>query len=68
MHGPESLPFRADGALPEKPFGSTSRIIQPNELAAIGAGVRAEPAVDRRRTGQARRVEEEVAPTYEFLR
>jgi excinuclease ABC subunit B len=27
MHGPESLPHRA--GLPEKPFGSTSKIIQP---------------------------------------
>src|SRR5262249_19705957 len=29
MHGPESLPFRGDRALPAKPFGGTSRIIQP---------------------------------------
>jgi excinuclease ABC subunit B len=29
MHGPESLPFRPSGALPEKPFGETSRVIQP---------------------------------------
>jgi excinuclease ABC subunit B len=29
MHGPESLPYRPTGALPEKPFGGTSRIIQP---------------------------------------
>jgi excinuclease ABC subunit B len=29
MHGPESLPYRPTRGLPEKPFGSTSRIIQP---------------------------------------
>jgi excinuclease ABC subunit B len=29
MHGPESLPYRANRALPEKPFGGDSRIIQP---------------------------------------
>lgn len=29
MHGPESLPYRESRALPSKPFGSTSRIIQP---------------------------------------
>jgi len=29
MHGPESLPYRASRALPSKPFGSTSKIIQP---------------------------------------
>ncbi len=29
MHGPESLPFRAERALPAKPFGETSRVIQP---------------------------------------
>jgi excinuclease ABC subunit B len=29
MHGPESLPYRAGRSLPEKPFGGTSRIIQP---------------------------------------
>ena len=30
MHGPESLPYRATRTLPEKPFGSDSRIIQPS--------------------------------------
>jgi excinuclease ABC subunit B len=29
MHGPESLPYRETRALPEKPFGGTSLIIQP---------------------------------------
>jgi excinuclease ABC subunit B len=29
MHGPESLPFRGERALPAKPFGGDSRIIQP---------------------------------------
>ena len=29
MHGPESLPYRPTRALPEKPFGGESRIIQP---------------------------------------
>jgi excinuclease ABC subunit B len=29
MHGPESLPFRGERALPVKPFGGDSRIIQP---------------------------------------
>ncbi len=29
MHGPESLPFRGERALPAKPFGETSRVIQP---------------------------------------
>jgi len=29
MHGPESLPYRPNRALPSKPFGATSKIIQP---------------------------------------
>jgi excinuclease ABC subunit B len=29
MHGPESLPFRPTRTLPEKPFGDTSKIVQP---------------------------------------
>jgi excinuclease ABC subunit B len=29
MHGPESLPYRANRTPPEKPFGGDSRIIQP---------------------------------------
>jgi excinuclease ABC subunit B len=29
MHGPESLPYRATLTLPEKPFGETSKIVQP---------------------------------------
>ena len=36
MHGPESLPFRPGGALPEKPFGTTSRIIQPTDSRQSG--------------------------------
>jgi excinuclease ABC subunit B len=36
MHGPESLPYRADRALPAKPFGSTSRIIQPTDSRQSG--------------------------------
>jgi excinuclease ABC subunit B len=51
MHGPESLPYRGDRALPEKPFGSTSRIIQPNDCGSR-PGVRPEPPVDRRRAGK----------------
>jgi len=31
MHGPESLPFRPTRALPEKPFGDRSKIIQPSD-------------------------------------
>lgn len=29
MHGPESLPYRPERTLPAKPFGGTSKIIQP---------------------------------------
>jgi excinuclease ABC subunit B len=36
MHGPESLPFRPDGALPKKPFGSTSKVIQPTDSRQSG--------------------------------
>jgi excinuclease ABC subunit B len=36
MHGPESLPYREGRALPEKPFGSTSRIIQPTNSQQSG--------------------------------
>ena len=36
MHGPESLPFRPTGALPKKPFGSDSRIIQPTDSRQSG--------------------------------
>ena len=36
MHGPESLPYRPSGALPEKPFGGDSRIIQPNNSRQSG--------------------------------
>jgi excinuclease ABC subunit B len=36
MHGPESLPFRGDRALPAKPFGDTSRIIQPTDSRQSG--------------------------------
>ena len=36
MHGPESLPFRPSGALPSKPFGGDSRIIQPNDSRQSG--------------------------------
>jgi excinuclease ABC subunit B len=36
MHGPESLPFRPDGALPAKPFGRDSRIIQPTDSRQSG--------------------------------
>jgi excinuclease ABC subunit B len=36
MHGPESLPFRPDGALPAKPFGGDSRIIQPTDSRQSG--------------------------------
>jgi excinuclease ABC subunit B len=36
MHGPESLPFRPSGALPAKPFGGDSRIIQPTDSRQSG--------------------------------
>jgi excinuclease ABC subunit B len=36
MHGPESLPFRESSALPKKPFGSGSRIIQPTDSRQSG--------------------------------
>jgi excinuclease ABC subunit B len=36
MHGPESLPYRETRALPAKPFGSTSRIIQPTDSRQSG--------------------------------
>jgi excinuclease ABC subunit B len=36
MHGPESLPFRPDGAKPQKPFGSASRVIQPTDSRQSG--------------------------------
>jgi excinuclease ABC subunit B len=37
MHGPESLPFRPTRALPEKPFGERSKIIQPNDSRQSGS-------------------------------
>jgi len=36
MHGPESLPYRENPSLPAKPFGSTSRIIQPTDSRQSG--------------------------------
>ena len=36
MHGPESLPFRQSAALPKKPFGSNSRVIQPTDSRQSG--------------------------------
>ncbi|WP_315766867.1 excinuclease ABC subunit UvrB [Bradyrhizobium sp. SZCCHNR2009] len=36
MHGPESLPYRPNPKLPEKPFGATSRIIQPTNSRESG--------------------------------
>jgi excinuclease ABC subunit B len=36
MHGPESLPYRANRTLPSKPFGSTSKIIQPTNSRESG--------------------------------
>jgi excinuclease ABC subunit B len=36
MHGPESLPFRPSGALPKKPFGDNSRVIQPTDSRQSG--------------------------------
>ena len=36
MHGPESLPYREKQTLPAKPFGSTSRIIQPTDSRQSG--------------------------------
>jgi excinuclease ABC subunit B len=36
MHGPESLPFRENPALPKKPFGGSSRIIQPTDSRQSG--------------------------------
>jgi excinuclease ABC subunit B len=31
MHGPESLPYRGNRALPQKPFGDKSKIFQPTD-------------------------------------
>jgi excinuclease ABC subunit B len=36
MHGPESLPYRPTRTLPDKPFGSTSKIIQPTNSRESG--------------------------------
>jgi len=36
MHGPESLPFRQSAALPKKPFGNNSRVIQPTDSRQSG--------------------------------
>ncbi|MCW5703633.1 MAG: hypothetical protein KIT82_13760, partial [Bradyrhizobium sp.] len=36
MHGPESLPYRAERNLPAKPFGGSSRIIQPTDSRQSG--------------------------------
>jgi excinuclease ABC subunit B len=36
MHGPESLPYRPAGELPQKPFGSTSKVIQPTDSRQSG--------------------------------
>jgi excinuclease ABC subunit B len=36
MHGPESLPYRPTRALPEKPFGDSSRIFQPTNSQQSG--------------------------------
>jgi excinuclease ABC subunit B len=36
MHGPESLPYRPEAAKPEKPFGNTSRVIQPTDSRQSG--------------------------------
>jgi excinuclease ABC subunit B len=36
MHGPESLPFRPDGAKPQKPFGGGSKIFQPTDSRQSG--------------------------------
>ena len=36
MHGPESLPYREGRALPEKPFGDGSRVIQPTDSRQSG--------------------------------
>jgi excinuclease ABC subunit B len=36
MHGPESLPYRPGRALPSKPFGDTSKIIQPTNSRESG--------------------------------
>ena len=59
MHGPESLPYRPSDTLPAKPFGSTSRIIQPTDSRQSGPEFGPSP----QSTGGARRgsaVEEEV--------
>jgi len=36
MHGPESLPYRPSRAVPEKPFGSASKIFQPTNSRESG--------------------------------
>lgn len=36
MHGPESLPYRPNAKLPPKPFGGSSKIIQPTNSRESG--------------------------------
>ncbi len=63
MHGPESLPFRANRALPEKTLRRAKQNCPAQRFAPIRARVRPLPAFDRWRTGEKRRVEEEVDTT-----
>ena len=62
MHGPESLPFRPDGAKPRKPdLGTRQQNLPAHQLAPIRPRVRPRAAIERRRAGASGWVEEEVA-------
>ena len=61
MHGPESLPFRPDGAKPRKPdLGTGSKIFQPTDSAPIRPRVRPRAKIERRSARAPGWVEEEV--------
>jgi excinuclease ABC subunit B len=61
MHGPESLPYRPGGATPAKTFvRQRQQNLPANGLAPVRPRVRPRPALQRRRAGASRRVEEAV--------
>jgi hypothetical protein len=60
MRGPESLPFRDSPTLPTKPFGSSSRIIQPTDYRQSGGLVWTIAAIERRSTRETGWVKEEI--------